>query len=237
MSDERAIEVVVAAPADTAWRALRDPAEIRRWFGWEYDGLDAEIEGIFLDQAEASEQDRAIRWSHGDRFELEPRGPETVVRVTRAAQNGWDEIYEGWLTFAQQLGFALSRHPGEDRRTLYLSGEPPADGSSPPLAVLDLRESASTPVGHRYEGRTAFGEEVAGEVWFRSEHQTGLTVDGYGDGLLVLAEQPAAARPPAGGHTALITTYGLDDAALRALRDRWTGWWTATYREPSVTGG
>ena len=47
MSDPVVAEVVIAAPADAVWRALREPAEIRRWFGWDYDGLDAEIEFIF----------------------------------------------------------------------------------------------------------------------------------------------------------------------------------------------
>lgn len=34
-SDPIIVEVTVAAPPDAVWRALRDPAEIRRWHGWE----------------------------------------------------------------------------------------------------------------------------------------------------------------------------------------------------------
>jgi uncharacterized protein YndB with AHSA1/START domain len=48
------IEVTMAAPVDAVWRALRDPAEIRRWFGWDYDGLDEEIRLILEEGAEAS---------------------------------------------------------------------------------------------------------------------------------------------------------------------------------------
>lgn len=37
MSDPVICEVVVAAPADAVWHALREPAELRRWFGWDDD--------------------------------------------------------------------------------------------------------------------------------------------------------------------------------------------------------
>ena len=44
MSEPVLFDVVIAAPADTVWRALRDRTEIRRWFGWDYDGIDDEID-------------------------------------------------------------------------------------------------------------------------------------------------------------------------------------------------
>jgi uncharacterized protein YndB with AHSA1/START domain len=224
-SDPVIVEVTVAAPAPAVWRALREPAEIRRWFGWDYPGLDDEIGGIFVSGASVSESDRTIDTGEG-RFVLEPRGEHTVVRVTRAAPAGstsWNGIYdginEGWMTFAQQLRFALERHPGEERRTVRLTGE-----SAP---TIDLADIESVPVGERYEitispdEETPAGEQrqtsippsetLAGEVWFRSKHQTGLTVDRYGDGLLVVTEAEA-----------LISTYGLDDTTFDRIRDRWT---------------
>ena len=51
MSEPVLFEVVIAAPADTVWRALRDRSEVRRWFGWDYDGIDDEIEMIFFGDA------------------------------------------------------------------------------------------------------------------------------------------------------------------------------------------
>jgi hypothetical protein len=120
MSDPVICEVVVAAPADAVWRALRDPAEIRRWFGWDYDGLDAEIQQIFVDEATADDAARAVDFGEGGAIALEEQGDRTAVRVTRpapAGQDGFDEINEGWITFVQQLRFYLERHPGEDRRT------------------------------------------------------------------------------------------------------------------------
>ena len=36
MSDsEVLVELAIAAPADTVWRAMRDPARIAQWFGWD----------------------------------------------------------------------------------------------------------------------------------------------------------------------------------------------------------
>lgn len=72
--------------------------------------------------------------------------------------------------------------------------------------------------GERYAAGLVTGDELAGEVWFRAEHQLGLTVDGWGDGLLVVAEAPA-------GTSAVLTTYGLDAAALEALRARLATSW------------
>jgi hypothetical protein len=42
-----------------------------------------------------------------------------------------------------------------------------------------------------------------------------VTVDRYGTGLVVLASRPE------GGGQAVITTYGLSEGELEALRERW----------------
>ena len=132
MSDPVIVEIVVGAPADAVWRALREPAEIRRWFGWDYEGIDDEIQEIFHTAATVDEAARTIEFGATDRLELEDRGERTVVRLVRAApagQAGWDGIYdeinEGWLSFLQQMRFQLERHPGEERRAAHhsLDGE------------------------------------------------------------------------------------------------------------------
>ena len=43
------VEVSVDAPRDVVWRTLTEPEQIRHWFGWDYDGLDDEIELIFVE--------------------------------------------------------------------------------------------------------------------------------------------------------------------------------------------
>jgi hypothetical protein len=125
MSDPVIVEVVVDAPVDTVWRALRDPAEIRNWFGWDYEGLDEEIQVIFVQYSTADEDAKVIDGGSEGAIRLEARGDRTVVRVTRAAPAGsWDGVYdevnEGWLTFFQQLRFYLERNPGRQRRTVQI---------------------------------------------------------------------------------------------------------------------
>ncbi len=225
------IEVTVAAPVDAVWRALREPAQVRRWHGWDDDGLDAEIRTIFFENVAESEADHTLKVQSGDLFSLIDLGGRTLVRMTRAPRDSdaeWDAYYEdineGWLTFMQQLRFALERHPGVDRRTLFFSGQSRDGGTA--LAQLG---DVSQAVGERYEATTSAGERLTGIVWFRSEHQTGLTVDQWGDGLLIVAEQP-------GGAMAVLTTYGLDDASFDALRSRWTEWWDAHYHTAAPLG-
>jgi uncharacterized protein YndB with AHSA1/START domain len=126
MSDPLIVEVVIAAPIETVWNALRDPVEIKRWFGWDYDGLDEEIRYIFVEHSTADDEAHVLDGGPGGRIALEAQGDRTVVRVTRAAPAGtWDGVYdevnEGWLTFIQQLRFYLERHPGQERRTLHVS--------------------------------------------------------------------------------------------------------------------
>ncbi|HYJ20497.1 MAG TPA: hypothetical protein VEW07_00585 [Solirubrobacterales bacterium] len=147
MSDPVIVEVAIAAPIEATWRALREPSEIRRWHGWDYDDLEAEITAIYIDEVTASDEDLSLDTGAG-RFQLEPRDGATLVRVTRPTPSGeadwngiYDEINEGWLSFTQQLRYYLERHPGEDRRTFLIDAE-----IQPP----------------------------AGEPWFKSDHQIGV---------------------------------------------------------------
>jgi hypothetical protein len=133
MSEPVLFEVVIAAPADTVWGALRDRSEIRRWFGWDYDGIDDEIEMIFFGDAAVDDAARTIDFGPYGRLALGEQGDQTVVSFVRAAPAGrdsWDGIYddvnEGWLTFTQQLRFMLERHPTAERETTHipLTGDP-----------------------------------------------------------------------------------------------------------------
>ena len=235
MTDHRdvAVEVTIAAPIETVWRALRDRDDLRRWHGWEFDGLDEEIEVIYFSEAAEEDPggpDRRLVCG-GSVFELSARGPSTVVRVVMAeppdsdAWHGWyDDIRHGWFTFVQQLRFFLERHPGQDRRTVLLSG-PPVDPGQPGLPTLLGLDGTGEP-GSPYAASLPTGEDVTGRVWFRSEHQLGVTVDSWNDGLLVVTDR----RTPAG---AILSTYGMDEAAGAELAGRWREWWAKHYAAPS----
>ena len=164
MTEPILVEVVIAAPADTVWRALRDKSEIRRWFGWDYEGIDDEIDMIFFGDTTVDDDARTLDFGPFGRLTVDDHENQTVVRFVRAApagQDSWDGIYddvnEGWLTFVQQLRFMLERHPGEDRESVHipLTGEPFFESENQVGVVNDGRLIIRTPervIASRYRG-------------------------------------------------------------------------------------
>lgn len=227
MEDRVLVEVTVPAPADAVWSALRDPTKIKDWFGWDADTLKDEIDFIFVTHATADEAARTVVFEGvNDRYEVEARGDHSVVRVVRSAPaGGWTDVFdgmiEGWISFTWQLAFAFARHGLKPRRTLFFSGPPRADRLGRSLLGLDAAPAAGEPWAGPLGPETA----AAGEVWFTARHQTGVTVDAWGDGLLIVVDQPPTEKKPNGFVMLTLTTYGLDDDALAALRARWQAWW------------
>ena len=211
------MEITLPAPVDTVWQAFRDPTVIRRWFGWDYEGLDDEIRVVFFDETDADEAGRTLQIG-GHLFSLDDRGSETVVRVDTGSEASYDEIDEGWLSFLQQLRFVLARHPHDTRRSVYRNGETRSSRSLPAVELLGLGGVGD---GGPYSVTTAVGDLLSGDVWFRSLRQLGLTVDQWGDGLLLVAQSPAVP----GAASMSLCTYGLDTAVFTDLESRWTAWW------------
>ena len=231
------VEILVAAPIETVWKALREPSEIVRWFGWKYPKLADDVEWMFVQDVKADEATRTI-WAEGrmDSFKLEAAGAQTIVRVIRSAPvtgADWRGIYEdsteGWITFLQQLRFALERHPGSDRQTLFLNGRAKAAGTPLPEDAAGFGSLAVVPVGERYTVTATTGDTLEGTVWYRSTYQLGVTVDGFGDGLVVISARPRTAKSLHGGGSVLITTYDMAGDAFDRLRERWTAWWRGAY--------
>jgi len=221
------IEVTVAAPAETVWHALRDKETIRNWHGWDYDGLDEEIELIYFTEVAEDAGARTLDVQGGDLIRLADSGDDTIVTLTRAPRGSnpeWDayyaEITEGWITFLHQLKFAIERQPGAARRTLYFAGS--NESGRDVVAELGLPDGPTIDTA-------LVGEHVKGEVWFRSEHQLGITVDAWGDGLLVVSSTGPTGDKPDGAATAILSTYELDDDRLEELRARWAPWWASLF--------
>ncbi|PZF79291.1 SRPBCC family protein [Jiangella anatolica] len=236
MTETPRIQVTVAAPVEEVWRALREKDRIRHWHGWDSPGLDDEIDLIYFQSFTEDEQARTLGVQEGDRIVVEPDGDGARITLTRAPRGvspEWDAYYdditEGWTTFLHQLRFYLERQPDVERRTAFFAG--PAAGGSPLVAALGLDDLAELPPGSAYRATLA-GQDVGGEVWFRSANQLGLTVGAWGAGLLVVASVPPGPEKPAGSAMAVLSTFGLDDAAYTELNDRWAAWWGERYPAP-----
>ena len=129
------VEVTVDAPRDEVWRALTEPEQIRQWFGWDYDGLEEEIDVIFVKDATLVPPERIELGADGW-IEVIDAGPRTVIRAIKPGDaTGWEDVYgdieEGWITFFNQLRHRIARHPGSTRRMIILRGEiglPPLPG-------------------------------------------------------------------------------------------------------------
>jgi hypothetical protein len=225
MAERPTIQVTVAAPVDAVWAALRDEQKIRHWHGWEYTGgpdssLDQEIDLIFF--TDVTVGDHTIALNGGDRIELTPVDGGTRVILTRAPRGDdpdwasyYTDITEGWITFMNQLRFAVERHPDDARRTVFLSGQ----AKTSPLTALS---AAGLQPGERYELEFP-GEAATGQVWYRSEHQLGLTVDGWNDGLLVLSHTPGT-----GASMAILSLYTVEESRHTDLTKQWHDWWIDT---------
>ena len=215
------VEVTVAAPIERVWASLRDPDLIRLWHGWHYDELAQEIDVIFVKDAEADEAGHTLQLSDGDRFELVATAGGTMVRVVRAPYvpgTEWSEYYheitEGWRSFLQQLRFMQDVHPGEQRRTIFLSGS----GAAGTLDDLV----------------TSVPSAVSETPYFVGDHQRGLLLPALGPGLLILASKPVAGDDRGRGlldAMAIVTMYGLTEDDFAKEVERWSVWWRSGYPE------
>ena len=82
---------------------------------------------------------------------------------------------------------------------------------------------------------TALDAELAAPVWHESRHHRLVAPEGGPEALIALhAKAPLDGAEPA-ELWVVVTTYGLDDAAYGAVRERWAAWWTALATDPQVT--
>ena len=236
------VDITIAAPIDAVWTALRDPALIGQWFGWDAPSLDEEIDFIFVKGSTPDEANRLLQFGEwegaSDAIQLTQQAGGTRLQLLRSGgkivdwAGTYDDIAEGWVNFFQQLRLALEQHPGATRRTLYLSGSA-NPGIGEPSAELGLGEAAAMAPGAAYAVRLPTDDSISGQVWYRTHFQAGLTVEQWGNGLMVVTDMGVSPKRPHGGGSVLLTTYGLSDADFAALETRWKAWWSARYSAPA----
>jgi len=236
--DRVLVEMTIAAPAEAVWDALKDPGKIYNWHGWDAPELRDEVEYIYSKYGRYDDAAMTLRFEGmGDRFEVEPRGGESVLRVVRAmpADAEWDDIYEdmteGWISFVEQLRLGLEQHDMGPRRTIYLSGS-----GAVPSEALGLGGLLDTPPGERVQATLATGDAVDGVAWHRTPWQFGVTMPQWGDGLLIVTDKSRTDEAPDGRGMVILTTYDMDDAAFAALEARWKDWWGRQFAESGGAG-
>lgn len=127
MSERVVVEVVVQAPVEHVWHALRDRNELVRWFGWDYEGLEAEVEQIFFGP-EVRERAPAVLDIGDGTYTLTETAPQlTRVTVTRSTPPSGDPdaVDLGWVTFTQQLRFLVERAPAGPRSAAHIPAPSP----------------------------------------------------------------------------------------------------------------
>jgi len=242
LASREVISIDLPVPFDTAWVHLRRPELIRRWYGWDEPDLDEEIERVFLREAVVHRPESGmamgwLRWHNHDTIEV--RGawttkPRTTLVVRRldhdllASYDGVrDDADERWITWVQQLRFALAHHLGEDRTAFAMHG---LDGDRPDrlLYRAGLHGARGVPLGGAVEIHRPDGSLLGGTLEYSSRFQFGVALTG--GSLLVVQIVPPASHRPSGALSAFWSTYGLDDEALAAARERWSRWWRTPVR-------
>lgn len=218
VAEANPLSVHINADTRQIWQMLREPRLVRQWHGWDADTLDEEIRSIYFAPSVVEGPDHtSLTVDGGDTFEIEPVSDGCVVTIERVEAEP-DEITEGWITFLQQLRFALERHPSGSRRTAFFSGTADDGGS----IIEKLNAEQLQQPGDSYSLSLPDGHELTGTVWFRTENQLGLTVAEYaehGEGLVIVCDLPSLDGP--GSSLAVISTYGI---GAQALRTAWASW-------------
>ncbi|MEV4345074.1 activator of HSP90 ATPase [Actinoplanes sp. NPDC049596] len=204
------VEIAVPVGRDQVWEAITQPEVLHQWFGWDYDGLAAEIRQIFVDEATLWAPER-MGWADGSSLEVDGDDDRARVRVAREGSGpGGPEVYdaieEGWRAFLTQLSFLLRERPTGRRRTVYLTGET--------------------------TGRQAL--TLAPGDWERFGPRVASTVDPDGH-LVVVAGHLPLDSPDASRLEVTVSTFGLDDPAFETVRETWAKRWAPLAADANLT--
>lgn len=183
------LSIIINAPIDAVWDALRNKEKLLQWHGWDTPRLEEEIENIYFTDIKEDSADngkRTLVVNGGDTFVVEAEEDMTKLTLVRADLSGdpeWDTYYdnitEGWVSFVEQLRFMLEHSPKGSRKTFF------SNLSLKRNDVLERLNLADEKVGTHFEGQFQ-GGDIVGSVWFSTPNQLGLVVDMWGPGLLIL---------------------------------------------------
>ena len=75
-SADPSFEMLLPRPVEAVWLAFRDPEIIRRWHGWDFEGLDEEIKALYLDGVVVDQQNHTLHIG-GHLFAFTPQDGQT----------------------------------------------------------------------------------------------------------------------------------------------------------------
>ena len=183
------LSLIINAPIDAVWDALRSKEKLPQWHGWDTPSLGEEIENIYFTDIKEDSSDnkkRTLVVNGGDTFVIEAEEDATKLTLVRAGLSGdpeWDAYYdnitEGWVSFVEQLRFMLEHNPRGSRKATF------SNLSLSRNDVLERLNLDDEKVGTHFEGKFQ-DSDIMGNVWFSTPNQLGLVVDTWGPGLLIL---------------------------------------------------
>ena len=201
------VEVFIDVEPSRIWSALTDRVELGRWFGWDAGTLADEINTFFFEHAvpDAGRMRLDFPGMEDMYIEVAPLEAASVIRAVQPGdgQEFYAEIREGWIGFFHQLKRYIEDHPGQDRKTVYLSGTGVAAEVAPALA-----------------GR------LPGRDWFSGEQTRVIATESFGPGLGVLLASGGLESTEGGKLTFTLSTWGLSEGELTELSADWLSWWS-----------
>lgn len=167
---------------------------------------------------------------------LSERG-STVVRITTAGfgegeewAGSYDGINRGWKFELRGLRHALERHPGEERKVINvfrkIGDMTPEEGWARLMSADGLLAKGALgdamKDGDPYDIETAQRDRLSGEVRVMAKPRDfAATVEGWNDAYLRVRIDDGCGWTPGNEINLWLSTYGVDDAKLEALRSRW----------------
>src|SRR6185312_871826 len=121
MSDDTRprIEVTIAALVDVVRDALRDKDKIRHWHGWDYDGLDGEIDLIFFTETLEDASARTLRLHGGGprptARSSDSSAPRCALSYPRVSREELEGRFLGLMAYLDTKGEGDQSMPANQR--------------------------------------------------------------------------------------------------------------------------